>query len=148
MKRSVCSLTVTTLQVEACTRGIKVAASVVILPDNPMSRSVTVHEYAYSIRFTLLPPEEQLRLFPRAQPLASAQLLSRHWVILDERGQCTDTVEGEAVIGKYPHLTQGASALLFSAFSLCLCSPTAHAEPSVSTTADARHLVIASPVPR
>ena len=136
------------MQVEACTRGIQVAASVVLLPDNPMSRSVTVHEYAYSIRFTLLPPEEQLRLSPAARPLASAQLLSRHWVILDERGQCTDTVEGEAVIGKYPHLTQGASALLFGACSLLLCPLFAHAEPSVRTTAHARHLVIASPVPR
>ncbi len=113
------SLTWTILQVEACTRGIKVSASVVILPDNPMSRSVTVHEYAYSIRFTLLPVEEQLRLSPQAQPLTSAQLLSRHWVILDERGQCTDTVEGEAVIGKYPHLTQGLHASLCRPLILC-----------------------------
>ncbi|CAK0782349.1 hypothetical protein CVIRNUC_005643 [Coccomyxa viridis] len=92
-------------QMEAVTRGIKVSASVVFLPDNPMTRSVDVYEYAYSIRFTLLPEEEQLRLAPSARPTASAQLLSRHWVILDERGACTNTIEGEAVIGKYPHLT-------------------------------------------
>ena len=92
---------------EAVTRGIKVSASVVFLPDNPMTRSVDVYEYAYSIRFTLLPEEEQLRLPPSARPTASAQLLSRHWVILDERGACTNTIEGEAVIGKYPHLTHG-----------------------------------------
>jgi len=60
-------------------------------------------------QMALLAVEEQLRLFPRDKPVTSAQLLSRHWVILDERGQCTDTVEGEAVIGKYPHLTQGDS---------------------------------------
>lgn len=95
------------LQTEAVTRGIKVSASVVFLPDNPMTRSVDVYEYAYSIRFTLLPEEEQLRLAPSARPLASAQLLSRHWVILDEQGACTNTIEGEAVIGKYPHLTHG-----------------------------------------
>ena len=95
------------LQIEAVTRGIKVSASVVFLPDNPMTRSVDVYEYAYSIRFTLLPEEEQLRLAPSARPTASAQLLSRHWVILDESGACTNTIEGEAVIGKYPHLTHG-----------------------------------------
>ena len=100
------------LQTEAVTRGIKVSASVVFLPDNPMTRSVDVYEYAYSIRFTLLPEEEQLRLAPRARPTASAQLLSRHWVILDEMGACTNTIEGEAVIGKYPHLTHGESLLL------------------------------------
>ena len=82
-------------------------ASVVFLPDNPMSRSPAVHEYAYSIRFTLLPEANQLAANPHDAPLKSAQLLSRHWAVLDERGQCTDIVEGEAVIGKYPHLTQG-----------------------------------------
>ena len=97
------------LQTEAVTRGIKVSASVVFLPDNPMTRSVDVYEYAYSIRFTLLPEEEQLRLAPSARPTASAQLLSRHWVILDEMGACTNTIEGEAVVGKYPHLTHGES---------------------------------------
>ena len=97
------------LQTEAVTRGIKVSASVVFLPDNPMTRSVDVYEYAYSIRFTLLPEEEQRRLAPSANPIVSAQLLSRHWVILDESGACTNTIEGEAVIGKYPHLTHGES---------------------------------------
>ena len=92
---------------EATTCGIKVTASVVFLPDNPMSRSPAVHEYAYSIRFTLLPEADQLLANPHDAPLKSAQLLSRHWAVLDERGQCTDIVEGEAVIGKYPHLTQG-----------------------------------------
>lgn len=91
----------------------------VMLPDNPMTRSVTKHEYAYSIRFTLLPAEKQLKLCPRLPPLTSVQLLSRHWVILDDRGQCVDTVEGEAVIGKYPHLTQGAPTMLCGAPGLC-----------------------------
>lgn len=95
------------MQAEACTRGIRVTASVVFLPDNPITRASSVNEYAYSIRFTLLPEEEQLAACPGARPVTSAQLLSRHWVILDERGLCTDTVEGEAVVGKYPHLTQG-----------------------------------------
>ena len=117
------------LQVKACTRGVEVAASVVMLPDNPMTRSVKVHEYAYSIRFTLLPAEEQLRLFPRLQPLASVQLLSRHWVILDGSGQCVDTVEGEAVIGKYPHLTQGAPTMPCGAFGILLRLYTSHAKP-------------------
>ena len=94
---------------EAITSGIKVTASVVFLPDNPMSRSPAVHEYAYSIRFTLLPEADQLAANPHDTPLKSAQLLSRHWAVLDERGQCTDVVEGEAVIGKYPHLTQGTT---------------------------------------
>ena len=55
---------VSNAQVEACTRGIKVTASVVFLPDNPMSRSVSVHEYAYSINFTLLPGGSLLKQLP------------------------------------------------------------------------------------
>ena len=93
----------------------------VFLPDNPMTRSVDVYEYAYSIRFTLLPEEEQLRLAPSARPIASAQLLSRHWLILDELDACTNTIEGEAVVGKYPHLTHGESPPLSVRFRhLCL----------------------------
>ena len=116
---------------EAVTRGIKVTASVVLLPDNPMTRTRNLHEYAYSIRFMLLPAGEQLALAPGSQPLASAQLLSRHWVILDDCGQCTDTVEGEAVIGKYPHLTPGAAGNLSSSCSDHLYLPACHAGPGL-----------------
>lgn len=75
-----------------------------------------------SIRFSLLPVEEQQRLWeaggaapaaaePSFKPLHSVQLLSRHWRIWGrlEAGtrRVTDNVDGRGVIGAYPILTPG-----------------------------------------
>ena len=71
---------------EAITRGIRVRASAVYLPNSPSG-------YAYSIR---------IKRVSDAAP-ARCQLMTRHWHIND--GERSSTVSGEGVVGKFPVLT-------------------------------------------
>ena len=72
---------------EAITRGIRVRASAVYLPNSPSG-------YAYSIRIRRVSDEAP----------ESCQLRTRHWHIND--GERTSTVSGEGVVGKFPVLTR------------------------------------------
>ena len=67
---------------------------------------------AFSVRFALLPEEEQRASWPATagpfRALASVQLRARHWVMREAAGDVTDEVRGEAVVGEYPILTPGA----------------------------------------
>ena len=71
---------------EAITRGIRVRASAVYLPNSPSG-------YAYSIRIRRVSDDAP----------ESCQLRTRHWHIND--GERTSTVSGEGVVGKFPVLT-------------------------------------------
>ena len=71
---------------EAITRGVRVRASAVYLPNSPSG-------YAYSIRIRRVSDEAP----------ESCQLRTRHWHIND--GERTSTVSGEGVVGKFPVLT-------------------------------------------
>ena len=71
---------------EAVTRGIRVRASAVYLPNSPSG-------YAYSIRIRRVSDDAP----------ESCQLRTRHWHIND--GERTSTVSGEGVVGKFPVLT-------------------------------------------
>lgn len=55
--------------------------------------------FTYSIRFSLLPPDDQVAHWPATaglpRALESCQLLARHWVIRDEHGAVKDEVRGE-----------------------------------------------------
>ena len=72
---------------EAITRGVRVRASAVYLPNSPSG-------YAYSIRIRRVSDEAP----------ESCQLRTRHWHIND--GERTSTVSGEGVVGKFPVLTR------------------------------------------
>ena len=71
---------------EAITRGVRVRASAVYLPNSPSG-------YAYSIRIRRVSDDAP----------ESCQLRTRHWHIND--GERTSTVSGEGVVGKFPVLT-------------------------------------------
>ena len=72
---------------EAITRGVRVRASAVYLPNSPSG-------YAYSIRIRRVSDDAP----------ESCQLRTRHWHIND--GERTSTVSGEGVVGKFPVLTR------------------------------------------
>ncbi|CAL8471143.1 g10685 [Coccomyxa elongata] len=97
-------------QVSMITRGVRVSVSVIFLPDDPLM-SGRRYTFAYSIRFELLSEDEQREAWPPSAglfyPLSSVQLRSRHWVIRNAASQVEHVVNGEAVIGEYPHLTFG-----------------------------------------
>lgn len=102
------------LMLEEVTRGVRVRASVVYVPEqSPSGR----HLFAYSIGFSLLPTEEQRAHWPATAGAPHAvlrcQLLSRHWVIRDGEGNQVDEVRGEAVIGKYPVLEAGGPEFMY-----------------------------------
>jgi len=76
------------------TEGIRVEAAGQFVPeqsDQDMRRFL----YVYRIRFT-------------NEGSLPAQLLSRHWIILDAEN-AREEVIGEGVVGKYPHLRPGES---------------------------------------
>ncbi len=79
---------------------LQVRASVVYVPEyGPPGR----HLFAYSVRFALLPAEQQLAAAARAGesalglPLKSCQLTTRRWLIRDAAGGVTDTVRHQPV---------------------------------------------------
>eukprot|EP00884_Botryococcus_braunii_P005847 jgi/Botrbrau1/15263/Bobra.0382s0005.1 len=94
------------LMVEQVTRGVRVRVTAMFLPE--FSVGWTNLAFTYSVRFYLLSEEEQ-RAAPRGvpfQPVTEVQLLRRHWVIRDADGD-EHVVDGEAVVGHYPHLRMG-----------------------------------------
>ncbi|GLC42449.1 hypothetical protein PLESTF_000813600 [Pleodorina starrii] len=90
---------------EAVTRGVRVRASVVYVPEAVAPRGR--HLFAYAIRFSLT----------EDAPLKRCQLTHRHWVIRDEQGRVLDTVHGEGVIGMYPILEPGQPEFVY-----CSCT--------------------------
>ncbi len=84
----------------AITNGVVVKVSTILAPEIPSPVCIV----AYSIRLSMLPPDEQ-QGGPRME---SCQLRSRRWRIMDDDGQVVDTVEGEGVVGQYPVLRPGA----------------------------------------
>lgn len=65
-----------------------------------------------SVRFYLLREEEQTRIYGRAKH--SVQLRDRHWILRNGAGGVHNTVTGPGVIGEYPILTPGATAICLS----------------------------------
>lgn len=75
------------------TARLQVRASVVYCPEQaPQGK----HLFAYSIRFSLQDAATQLAALPPGasvvQTVSRCQLMSRHWVIRDERGEVADEV--------------------------------------------------------
>ena len=90
---------------ECVTRGVRVSASAIYVPDMSMMEGPQGFFFAYSFRFRLIDPPDS----PSA--LKSCQLLSRHFVftkhsLQGERSQ--DRVDGQAVIGMHPYLEYGS----------------------------------------
>lgn len=91
---------------------------------------------ARSIRFSLLPEEEQAAALsgssagPAGAPLPSAQLRSRYWRIRDAAGRVVNEVRGEAVVGHYPLLRPGeplaGGGADWGPASVGLCSAACH----------------------
>lgn len=99
---------------QAVTEGVRVEGCPLFIPElTQASDPEPSYFFAYSIRFSLLPEQEQQRLMgtlagPRdGVPLPSVQLRSRHWVIRDASGAVESEVRGEAVVGMYPLLIAG-----------------------------------------
>ena len=86
----------------AVTRGVRVRASSLYVAEQSL---VGQPFFAYSVRFDLLPEEEQRRHWRAADGPFRAntcvQLQARHWVITDATGK-VEEVSGDAVIGEYP----------------------------------------------
>lgn len=95
----------------AITRGVQVKVSVIYAAEITRDDQ---HTFTYSVRFQLLPREEQLKLLQRDSGggagsgiVSSCQLNARHWLIFNDLGTLEDDVRGEAVIGLHPHLHEG-----------------------------------------
>mmetsp|Transcript_29991 Transcript_29991/g.76373 ORF Transcript_29991/g.76373 Transcript_29991/m.76373 type:complete len:579 (-) Transcript_29991:483-2219(-) len=99
----------------AVTRGVCVRATTLYAPE--ASIPGTRNLFTYSIRFSLLTPDDQVEHWPptagKARVLPSAQLMARHWVIRDGAGAMVDEIRGEAVIGKYPLLAAGGPEFVY-----------------------------------
>ena len=59
--------------------------------------------------FSLLSEEEQQRLSPGEPCVTEVQLISRHWRITSPSSGQVQCVDGEGVVGLYPHLKPGKS---------------------------------------
>ncbi|KAL4458786.1 hypothetical protein ABPG75_013651 [Micractinium tetrahymenae] len=99
---------------EAVTEGVRVRACPLLIPElTQVAEGERQYFFAYSIRFSLLPEEEQAALRGTlagpagGAPLESVQLRSRYWRIRDAAGQVVNEVRGEAVVGHYPLLRPG-----------------------------------------
>uniref|UniRef100_A0A7S0RC94 ApaG domain-containing protein n=1 Tax=Pyramimonas obovata TaxID=1411642 RepID=A0A7S0RC94_9CHLO len=103
----------------AITKGIKVEAGVLLIPERSNPPEMF---FSYSIRFSLLPVDEQRAADESAEPLTSTQLLARHWVITDGDNS-TDEVRGEAVVGEYPLLTPGQEPFVYQSCTSMAAEP-------------------------
>jgi F-box protein 3 len=115
------------LGASALTRGIKVTASPLFIPELSNLKNVDDGDmqyfFAYSIRYQLLGEEEQKQVAAAAaaarvngggggpasieDPFQSVQLLDRTWIIRNSTGAIESELHGEAVVGQYPLLLQG-----------------------------------------
>ena len=82
----------------ALTRGIRVTASAVYLPEKGA--------FAYSIRIALLPPSHEGHVSAAARGFRTAQLHRRHWTLSASDGTA-EHVHGDGVVGRYPLLREG-----------------------------------------
>eukprot|EP00798_Chlamydomonas_sp_ICE-L_P004585 gene4585-14770_t len=114
------------IMVSEVTRGVQVRATTLFVPEMSVrATTLFVPEmsvsdnllFTYSIRYSLLEPDEQLKYWPATagppRSLASCQLLNRHWIIKDAAGKVADEVEGPGVIGKYPILKPGGKEFVY-----------------------------------
>ncbi|PSC76399.1 F-box SKIP16 isoform A [Micractinium conductrix] len=101
---------------EAVTQGVRVRASPLFIPELTQVAEDEEPQYffAYSVRFSLLTPEEAAAavgdagsVLPPAASHDSVQLRSRYWAIRDAAGAIENEVRGEAVVGHYPLLRPG-----------------------------------------
>eukprot|EP00877_Chromochloris_zofingiensis_P002405 jgi/Chrzof1/12165/Cz06g23150.t1 len=119
----------------AITRGVQVRVSSVLIPEQSDYRG-GIFTFSYSVRFSLLTPQQEqaaaskqqpgleqqpeghekdgassggrgLNSVTASQPLTACQLVSRHWVIRNAAGEVENTVSGEGVVGYFPILELG-----------------------------------------
>lgn len=108
---------------EAITQGIRVRVSPRFIPEScaNMMRPAERHLYAYSVRYYLLPVEQQEQSWPASsgpfRPRIQVQLVSRCWNILDRSGEVVDVVAGPGVIGQHPVLTAGGPEFCYESCS-------------------------------
>ena len=74
---------------------LQVSASSIYVAEQSTAAKST---FAYSIRMSLLPEEQQRDHWPATlgpfRPLSSCQLKARHWVMRDTAGEVVDEVRG------------------------------------------------------
>lgn len=87
-------MTTTTLTSATVSHGIRVDATAFYLPDES---DPTIGKYVFGYRISLTNEGEQ-----------PAELVSRHWRIIDAEGHAEE-VRGPGVVGKTPHLEPGES---------------------------------------
>ncbi|KFK42940.1 hypothetical protein AALP_AA1G058400 [Arabis alpina] len=97
----------------AVTNGVQVRASSVFIPEIAnLRQEPPAYWYAYSVRMSLIPEG----CFLNGIHHSSCQLYWRHWVIRADDA-VIDTVNGEAVIGKYPLLQAGEEEFVYESCS-------------------------------
>ncbi|KAG1659640.1 hypothetical protein FOA52_010223 [Chlamydomonas sp. UWO 241] len=102
----------------AVTRGVRVRASPLYVPEISGRPDDPSSLFAYSVRFSLLGGEEQSATRVGRPPLASCQLLSRNWVIRDGDAQVVAVASGEGVIGMYPTLRPGEPEFVYQSCTM------------------------------
>ena len=87
------------MQSVAITEGIEVRAGAVFVPEQSSRDSLI---FVYTIRLRLIADHQS-----RDPRMTSARLTHRHWRITSQLGGAEQHVDGEGVIGLYPHLRIG-----------------------------------------
>lgn len=103
------------------TRNVEVVACPAFIPENSCIKRNEFF-WSYSIRMRLLQPDD-----PAYQncvdPLNSCQLLSRHWKLIDTNAIDREIiVDGDGVVGHFPHLSLAQRRRLDRPFAYQSCS--------------------------
>eukprot|EP00271_Cylindrocystis_brebissonii_P006468 TRINITY_DN19259_c0_g1_i1.p1 TRINITY_DN19259_c0_g1~~TRINITY_DN19259_c0_g1_i1.p1 ORF type:complete len:536 (-),score=83.81 TRINITY_DN19259_c0_g1_i1:1304-2911(-) len=103
---------------QAITQGVQVRCSAVFVPEASAISALddSRHFFSYSVRMRLLLRNDGRRPGSSsgseseggARPHSSVQLVGRHWIIRDGN-KVVSEVRGEAVVGQYPLLQEGAA---------------------------------------
>ncbi|GMH45191.1 hypothetical protein BSKO_13148 [Bryopsis sp. KO-2023] len=99
----------------AVTRGVQVRTSSLFAPELSMVSTTgnATFTLAYSVEFSLLQQDQE----GTDEALDRVKLRSRHWSVLDGSGKEFSTVNGAAVVGKYPDLVSGEGVFRYQSCS-------------------------------
>ncbi|KAF8014106.1 hypothetical protein BT93_H0063 [Corymbia citriodora subsp. variegata] len=93
----------------AITNGVHIRSSAVFVPEySDLHSESDRYLFSYSIRMSLIPEGCMVN----GMPCDSCQLYLRHWIIRANDAVVSD-VNGEAVIGKFPHLHSGGKEFVY-----------------------------------
>lgn len=113
---------------ETVSNGVRVSARAAFVPEKSCIYTETPELnsffFAYSVHFALLSDRDQEASGVR-EPIESAKLQSRHWIVRDSSGAVTDRIDGDGVLGEFPVLRAGAEGYRYTS---CMM----HSEPHAS----------------